>query len=119
MRSGGEDKRGAEGCCVAPHVIRCSCPSCDNVGLLNDVTHGMAAVVELCRGEFLCACGVEGEKEDTAFGAEDFFISCRVPAFVETFGVKDDEAAACLEDFVSTDFFAGAHKGGDASASWA
>jgi hypothetical protein len=87
-------------------------------GLLNDVAHGVAAVVEFGGGAFLCAYGVEGEKEEAALGAEGFFTACRVPAFVKAFGVKDNKTAASFEDFVSASFFTGAHKGGDASASW-
>ena len=84
---------------------------------LNNVTHSVAALVELCSGEFMGACGVEGEKEEASLGAERFFTTCRVPAFVEAFGVKDDKTTACFEDFIPAGFFAGAHKGGDASTS--
>ena len=86
--------------------------------LFNDVTHSVATLVEFDGGEFVCACGIEGEKEEAALCTERFFTACRVPAFVEAFGVKDDETAASFEDFIPAGFFTGAHKGGDASASW-
>lgn len=51
-----DDMSGAEGRGVAPHVIRRVCSSWDKDGaLLNNVAHGVAALVELCGGEFVGA----------------------------------------------------------------
>ena len=78
-------------------MIRRVRPSYGKGGLLDNITHGVAALVELCSGEFVGACGVDGEKEKAALCAECFFTTCGVPAFVEAFRVKDDETPPALK----------------------